>query len=95
MAEIEVKGTFNAQAFFTALAAILSKRERVKITVTVTEKERPAEPVRAEDRRRQGERKSGRIGPVDFFGPGNLKLTETAGKWRFTDRPGRRRKLTT
>ena len=31
MAEIEVKGTFNAQAFFTALAAILSKRERVKI----------------------------------------------------------------
>ena len=35
MAEIEVKGTFNAQAFFTALAAILSKREQVKITVTV------------------------------------------------------------
>ena len=47
MAEIEVKGTFNAQDFFTALAEILSKRERVKITVTVTEKERPAEPVRA------------------------------------------------
>ena len=47
MAEIEVKGTFNAQAFFTALAAILSKREPVKITVTVTEKDRPAEPVRA------------------------------------------------
>jgi len=47
MAEIEVKGTFNAQAFFTALAAILSKREQVKITVTVTEKERPAEPVQA------------------------------------------------
>ena len=35
MAEIEVKGTFNTQAFFTALAAILSKREQVKITVTV------------------------------------------------------------
>lgn len=47
MAEIEIKGTFNAQAFFTALAAILSKRERVKITVTVTEKERPAEEMRA------------------------------------------------
>ena len=47
MAEIEVKGTFNAQAIFTALAAILSKREQVKITVTVTEKDRPAEPVRA------------------------------------------------
>ena len=47
MAEIEVKGTFNAQAFFTVFAAILSKREQVKITVTVTEKDRPAEPVRA------------------------------------------------
>ena len=47
MAEIEVKGTFDAQAFFTALAAILSKREQVKITVTVAEKDRPVEPVRA------------------------------------------------
>ena len=46
---MEVKGTFNAPAFFEALAAILSKRERVKITVTVTEKDKPApvEPVRA------------------------------------------------
>lgn len=47
MGAVEVQGTFNAQAFFNALAAILSKRERVNITVTVTEKNQPAEPVRA------------------------------------------------
>lgn len=44
---MEVKGTFNAPAFFETLAAILSKRERVKITATVTEKDKPAaQPVR-------------------------------------------------
>lgn len=47
MDKLEVQGTFNAQAFFNALALILSKREGVKITVTVKEKDRPAEPVRA------------------------------------------------
>lgn len=47
MGAVEVRGTFNAQAFFNTLAAILSKREQVNITVTVTEKSQPEEPVRA------------------------------------------------
>lgn len=47
MKAVEVTGTFNAQTFFETLAAILSKKEQVNITVTVTEKGRPAEPVRA------------------------------------------------
>ena len=47
MGAVEVQGTFNAQAFFNAPAAILSKKEQVNITVTVTEKGQPAEPVRA------------------------------------------------
>lgn len=42
---IEVNGTFNAQAFFETLAAILSERERVQITVTVTKE--PAQPEKA------------------------------------------------
>lgn len=47
MKAVEVTGTFNAQTFFETLAAILSKRERAEITVTVTEKEEPAKNVRA------------------------------------------------
>ena len=35
----EVQGTFNAQRFFDTLAMLLSKREGVKITVTVKEPE--------------------------------------------------------
>lgn len=47
MDKLEVQGTFSAQTFFETLALILSKREGIKITVTVTEKDRPAESVRA------------------------------------------------
>lgn len=47
MNKVEVRGTFDAQAFFETLAIILSRREKVKITVTVTEKERPEESTRA------------------------------------------------
>ncbi len=42
---VEVKGTFNAQTFFETLAAILSERERVQITVMVTKE--PAQPEKA------------------------------------------------
>lgn len=34
-----IKGTFPAQRFFDTLAAILSRRENVAITVTVTQEE--------------------------------------------------------
>ncbi len=34
-----ITGTFPAQRFFDTLAAILSRRENVTITVTVTQKE--------------------------------------------------------
>ena len=34
---MEIKGTFNAQRFFETLALILSEREKVKITVKVTQ----------------------------------------------------------
>ena len=38
MAEkLEVQGTFNAQRFFDTLAMIISRKENVKVTVTVTE----------------------------------------------------------
>lgn len=33
---MEIQGTFDAQRFFDTLALILSRRESVKITVTVT-----------------------------------------------------------
>ena len=39
VAQMEVQGTFNAQRFFDTLAMIISKREGVKITVTVKEPE--------------------------------------------------------
>ena len=44
---VEVNGTFDVQAFYTALAAILSKRENVRISVTVTRKDQPDETERA------------------------------------------------
>ena len=47
MAEIEVKGTFNAQAFSPAVAAFLTNRAGEKKTETATANARPAEPVRA------------------------------------------------
>lgn len=34
---MEVQGTFNVQRFFDTLAMIISKREGVKVTVTVKE----------------------------------------------------------
>lgn len=43
MPAVEVKGKFDAQRFFDALALILSKREGVKITVKVMQKEEDAE----------------------------------------------------
>lgn len=36
---MEIQGTFDAQRFFDTLALILSRRENVKITVTVTQEE--------------------------------------------------------
>lgn len=36
-AGVEIQGTFDAQRFFDTLALILSRRENVKITVTVTQ----------------------------------------------------------
>ena len=51
MGAVEVQGTFNAQAFFNALAAILSKKEQVNITVTVTEKGSPQNLCGLPDRR--------------------------------------------
>lgn len=37
---VEVRGRFNAQRFFDTLALILSEREKVKITVKVTQREK-------------------------------------------------------
>lgn len=39
IAGVQVKGTFNAQRFFDTLAALLSRREGVTITVKVTKKD--------------------------------------------------------
>lgn len=35
---MEIKGEFNAQRFFETLAAIISQREKVAVTVKVTKK---------------------------------------------------------
>lgn len=35
---MEVQGTFDAQRFFDTLAAIISQKENVKVTVKVTQK---------------------------------------------------------
>ena len=52
---MEVKGTFDAQLFFDTLAMILSEREKVKITVKVTQKEKKdPEMPEAEPRREAG-----------------------------------------
>lgn len=40
---VEVRGSFNAQRFFDTLALILSEREKVKITVKVTQREKEEE----------------------------------------------------
>ena len=42
---VEVKGKFDVQRFFDTLALILSARENVKITVTVTQKEKEAQEI--------------------------------------------------
>lgn len=42
-AALEVKGTFNVQKFYDTLALILSEREKVKITVKVTQPEKKVE----------------------------------------------------
>ena len=39
MVQLIINGTFPAQKFFDTLALILSRRENVKITVTVTQNE--------------------------------------------------------
>lgn len=39
MVQPKINGTFSAQRFFDTLALILSRRENVKITVTVTQEE--------------------------------------------------------
>ena len=49
MNSVEVQGTFNANAFFQTLAAILSRKYGKEITVTVTPPamdERAARPAR-------------------------------------------------
>lgn len=40
---MEVQGKFNAQRFFDTLALILSRRENVKITVKVIQREKETE----------------------------------------------------
>ena len=40
---MEVKGTFNAQQFFDTLALILSEKNKLKITVKVTQREKKEE----------------------------------------------------
>lgn len=40
VAAVEIQGKFNAQRFFDTLALILSEREKVKITVKVTQQEK-------------------------------------------------------
>lgn len=44
MGGVEVRGSFNAQRFFDTLALILSEREKVKITVKVTQREKEEAP---------------------------------------------------
>lgn len=39
IAGVQVEGTFNVQRFFDTLAALLSRREGVTITVKVTKKD--------------------------------------------------------
>ena len=56
---VKVTGTFNANAFFQTLAAILSRKYGKEITVTVTppaQDERAARP--AEDRSKSNQRVS-------------------------------------
>lgn len=40
---MEIQGKFNVQRFFDTLALILSEREKVKITVKVTQREKKEE----------------------------------------------------
>ncbi len=40
---MEIQGKFNAQRFFDTLALILSEREKVKITVKVTQRDKEEE----------------------------------------------------
>ena len=47
---MEVQGKFNAQRFFDTLALILSEREKVKITVKVTQREKKEETLAAEQK---------------------------------------------
>lgn len=47
-AVVEVKGTFNAQQFFDTLALILSEKNKLKITVKVTQREKKEEAVAAD-----------------------------------------------
>jgi hypothetical protein len=59
MDSVEVKGVFNANAFFQTLAAILSRKYGKEITVTVTpltQDERAARPAR--DRSKSDQRVS-------------------------------------
>lgn len=44
---MEIQGKFNAQRFFDTLALILSEREKVKITVKVTQQEKREEKAAA------------------------------------------------
>lgn len=44
---MEIQGKFNAQRFFDTLALILSEREKVKITVKVTQREKAEEAAAA------------------------------------------------
>ncbi|MCM1374028.1 MAG: hypothetical protein NC245_02950 [Muribaculum sp.] len=44
---MEIQGKFNAQRFFDTLALILSEREKVKITVKVTQREKTEEKAAA------------------------------------------------
>lgn len=44
---MEIQGKFNAQRFFDTLALILSEREKVKITVKVTQQDRKEESTAA------------------------------------------------
>ena len=39
MAAVEVQGTFDSQRFFNTLAMLISEREKVSVTVTVTKAE--------------------------------------------------------
>ena len=50
MGTVEVQGEFNAQRFFDTLARILSEREKVDITVEVTQLQ-PQEEAGVEQRK--------------------------------------------